>query len=118
MVGVGLNQARQLGHGVLEGLGALDPLVRLLFQLEIALLPGQLDLRLERRDQVLERALGLVLLLHLGREVLELVLHPGENKERKENARDKVKETTLERADFTLQLLMFVTAEKRRGECL
>ena len=26
----------------------------------------------------------------------------------------KTKETTLERADFTLQLLMFVTAEKER----
>ena len=30
---------------------------------------------------------------------------------------EKPKETTLERADFTLQLLMFVTAEKER-ECL
>ena len=27
---------------------------------------------------------------------------------------DRAKETTLERADFTLQLLMFVTADKER----
>ena len=31
---------------------------------------------------------------------------------------DSVKETTLERADFTLQLLMLVTAEKERVCCV